>query len=148
MNRCSTTWILLGIGCFWSGVAPAAEPAKIGSFRQLFLDDHLVAKMTGLRRVMHRPHKRGAVIRSSKLDQTIQTRSVPQWDPVAKLYKLWVIGIDQQLWESRDGLHWVPGPPSNMKIMLAVYDRNEPDLSRRYKAPLLNRGFAVSPDGA
>ena len=148
MNRCSTTWILLGIGCFWSGVAPAAEPAKIGSFRQLFLDDHLVAKMTGLRRVMHRPHKRGAVIRSPKLDQTIQTRSVPQWDPVAKLYKLWVIGIDQQLWESRDGLHWVPGPPSNMKIMLAVYDRNEPDLSRRYKAPLLNLGLAVSPDGA
>ena len=88
MNRCSTTWILLGISCFWSGVAPAAEPAKIGSFRQLFLDDHLVAKMTGLRRVMHRPHKRGAVIRSPKLDQTIQTRSVPQWDPVAKLYKL------------------------------------------------------------
>ena len=104
--------------------------------------------MTGLERVMHRPHKRGAVIRSSNPEQVIQTRSAPQWDPVAKRYRVWVIGIDQNVWESRDGLHWVPGPKSNIKVSFAVYDPNERDLSRRYKAPLLNRGFAVSPDGA
>ena len=128
--------------------APAADPAEIGSQRQLFLDDHLVATISGLQRTMHAPMKRGAVIRSPDPNQTIQTRSAPQWDPVAKLYKLWVIGIDQNLWESRDGLHWTPGAKSNMKIMLAIYDPNEPDLARRYKAPLLNSGFAVSPDGA
>ena len=129
-------------------VLSAGEPVEIGQKRQLFLDDHLVAKMSGLRPVMHRPRKRGAVIRSPRPDQTIQTRSAPQWDPVAKVYKLWVLGIDQQLWESRDGLHWTPGPPSNMRITLAAIDPREKDPSRRFKAPLLNTGFAVSPDGA
>ena len=103
--------------------------------------------MENLRRTMHRPVKRGAVIRSPNPRQTIQTRTAPVWDPEAKLYKLWVLGIDQNLWQSPDGLHWTPGPKTNMDIRMVVYDAQDPDPSRRFKAPLLNQGFVVSADG-
>ncbi len=116
--------------------------------RQLFLDDYGVAAIEKLHRQMHRPEKRGAVIRSPRPKQTIQTRTAPVWDPQAELYKLWVLGIDENLWQSRDGLHWTPGPKTNMRIDMAVYDPRESDLTRRFKAPLLNEGFAVSADGA
>ncbi len=116
--------------------------------RQLFLDDFGTAGIENLHHQMHQPIKRGAVIRSPNLEQTIQTRTAPVWDPQAKLYKLWVLGIDQNLWQSQDGLNWTPGPKTNMRIDMAVYDPRESDPSRRFKAPLLNDGFAVSADGA
>jgi hypothetical protein len=124
----------------------AVHPVAAG-VRQLFLDDVGIAMRRGLQRRMHRPQKRGAVIRSPDPQQTVQTRTAPVWDPVAKRYKLWVIGIDQNLWESGDGLHWVPGPPTDTRIMMAVRDPRDPDPARRFKSPLLNQGFAVSADG-
>ncbi|MEO2045831.1 MAG: hypothetical protein ABGX16_04585 [Pirellulales bacterium] len=116
--------------------------------RQLLLDDHTVAQIENLCRRMHRPRKRGAVIRSPNPGQTIQTRSAPAWDPVEKLYKLWVLGIDDMLWQSKDGLHWTAGPNPNMRTDLSVFDPVESDPARRFKAALTNQGFAVSPDGA
>ena len=115
--------------------------------RQLLLDNHAVARIENLRRTMHRPRKRGAVIRSPSLGQTIQTRSAPAWDPTENLYKLWVLGIDSLLWQSEDGLHWTAGPKPNMRTDLAVFDSAESDPVRRFKAALTNQGFAVSPDG-
>jgi hypothetical protein len=115
--------------------------------RQLFLDDERVAEIKNLQRTMHRPVKRGAVIRSPQPTKTIQTRTAPVWDKDAKVYKTWVITVDDNLWRSADGLHWTPGPKTNMRIGMAVYDPFEPDPARRFKAPLLNRGFAASPDG-
>ena len=112
--------------------------------RQLFLDDHGIAKLENLKRTMHRPQKHGAVVRSPNPAQTIQTRTAPVWDPMSKLFKFWVLGIDSLFWQSKDGIHWTPGPKPNMRIDMAVYD---PNPSRRFKAPLLNTGFAASPDG-
>ncbi len=142
---------LLLIGC---GTNSVRLQAADGVFevppgqRQLFLDDHGIVRIEGMRRTMHPPQKRGAVIRSPNPTKTIQTRTAPVWDSEAKLYKLWAITIDENLWQSRDGLHWAPGPSTNMRIMSAVYDPNEADPARRFKAPLLNQGFAVSSDGA
>ena len=141
--------------CLVTPVLRGSDPGKgnepshrvVPGVRQLFLDDLGIAQRRGLARTMHRPRKRGAVIRSPNPKQTVQTRTAPVWDPAAKRYKLWVIGIDQNLWESSDGLHWIPGRPTNTRIMMAVYDALDPDPSRRFKAPLLNRGFAVSADG-
>ncbi len=116
--------------------------------RQLFLDDYGVTTIENLNRQMHRPEKHGAVIRSPRPKQTIQTRTAPVWDPQVEVYKLWVLGIDENLWQSRDGLNWTPGPKTNMRIDMAVYDPRESDPNRRFKAPLLNEGFAVSADGA
>ena len=115
--------------------------------RQLFLDDVGISKMVGLKRVLHRPKKRGAVIRSPKPEQTIQIRSAPVWDPVKKQYMLWVLSIDQVLWTSKDGLHWTPGPKTNKVFNMVVRDPHDPDPKRRFKAALTNSGFAVSPDG-
>lgn len=115
--------------------------------RQLFLDDHGIAHTSNLRRTMHRPAKRGAVIRSPQPTKTIQTRTAPVWDDQASLYKIWVITVNDNLWQSADGLHWTPGPATNLRVMLAARDPLDPDPARRFKAPLLNRGFAVSPDG-
>ncbi|MEO2031953.1 MAG: hypothetical protein ABGZ35_07690 [Planctomycetaceae bacterium] len=128
----------------------AAQPdefrVSVGE-RQLFLDDHGIVGISNLRRTMHQPAKRGAVIRSPQPTKTIQTRTAPVWDEKAELYKIWVITVDDNLWQSRDGLHWTPGPATNMRVMLAACDPLDRDPARRFKAPLLNRGFAVSPDG-
>ena len=120
--------------------------------RQLFLDDHAVAKIENLKRTMHQPKKKGAVIRADYLvhpTHTIQTRAAPAWDPERKVFKFWVLGVGTNAgyMESPDGLHWNPGPEMNLDVWLAVRDPNDPDPARRYKAALLNRGFAVSADG-
>ncbi len=138
----SAGWLLV------SGPAAVADEFVVAkSQRQLLLDDHGIAQIQNLQRTLHQPAKRGAVIRSPDPKQTIQTRTAPVWDPEARVYKIWVLGIDQNLWQSPDGLHWTPGPKTNMDIRMVVYDAQDPDPSRRFKAPLLNQGFAVSPDG-
>jgi len=134
---------------FLCGLSLAAEDARsipVGQ-RQLFLDDDAIGKIESLKRTLHQPQKRGAVIRSANPAQTIQTRTAPVWDPEAKLFKLWVMSTDQPLRVSSDGLHWTAGPEPDMRIDHAVYDPRDADPARRFKASLLNEGFAVSPDG-
>ena len=137
----STTWAAGTV----EGVRAAF--AVVAGQRQLFLDDHGVARMANLRRALHRPGKRGAVLRSPTPGQTIQTRSAPAWDPTEKVYKLWVLGIDASFWRSRDGLHWTPGQKPDLRTDLVVRDPKDSRASRRYKAALANEGFAVSRDG-
>lgn len=118
--------------------------------RQLFLDDCDIAQMENLTRTMHSPCKKGAVLRADYVNhpgQTIQTRSAPVWDPEKQVFKFWVLGAGDSYRQSPDGLHWTTGPPSNRRIDMAVRDPHDPDPARRYKAALLNEGFAVSPDG-
>lgn len=115
--------------------------------RQLFLDDDLIEQIERLQRTLHQPEKKGAVVRSTNPTQTIQIRTAPVWDPETRHYKLWVMSTDEPLRISQDGLHWIPGPKPNLRIDHAVYDPRDPDPARRYKAALLNEGFAVSPDG-
>ena len=115
--------------------------------RQLFVDDHGVRKIDNLKRTIHQPDKRGAVIRTGNPSQTIQTRTAPVWDPAEKVFKLWVMSTDQSLRLSSDGLHWVAGPQPSLPVSHVVYDPRDADPGRRFKAALLNEGFAVSPDG-
>ena len=87
--------------------------------RQLFLDDHGVAETRDLRRVLHQPAKKGAVIRPDpdRGVPAVQVRTSPVWDPEAKRFKFWdCAGEPPELYaggihvtgyyESRDGLHW------------------------------------------
>jgi hypothetical protein len=131
------------LAAFAAGEKPTANLRT----RQLFLGDDGIAKIENLRRTMHQPTKRGAVVRSANASQTIQTRSAPVWDDGQKVFKFWVLGTDQNFRLSSDGLHWTAGPKPNMRTDLAVYDPLDKDPSRRFKAALLNEGFAVSPDG-
>ncbi len=149
-------WCVLGImGLCLASISPANAArasdenglrVPIGQ-RQLFLDDRVIESVEHLKRTLHQPEKRGAVIRSQNPSQTIQTRTAPVWDPDQKQFKLWVMSTDQPLRGSQDGLHWMPGTAPNLRIDHAVYDPHDPDPARRYKAALLNEGFAVSPDG-
>ena len=139
-------WLLLLATGFET--TSAAEPSRLTpGQRHLFLDDAEVASHEGLTRTLHQPTKRGAVIRARNPNQTIQIRTAPVWDPAAKHYKLWVMSTDEPLRISEDGLHWIPGPKPNLQIDHAVYDPHDRDPARRFKAALLNQGFAVSPDG-
>ncbi len=117
--------------------------------RQLFLDDAGIETISHLERTLHQPDKRGAVIRSPDPWSTIQTRSAPIWDPETKLFKLWVTGMDNSARLSPDGLHWTPGtrPEFDHGVSMVVYDGTDSDPGRRFKAALLDMGFAVSPDG-
>ena len=147
-HKCVICAVLLAL-CLGSLSVAAAEEARSipAGQRQLFLDDNAVAKIEHLQRTLHQPEKRGAVIRSANPSQTIQTRTAPVWDPEAKHFKLWVMSTDEPLRISADGLHWTVGPRPNLRIDHAVYDPHDKDPARRFKAALLNEGFAVSPDG-
>ncbi len=125
----------------------AAESVLKARQRRLLLDDAGIAEQRGLTRVFHQPEKRGAVMRAPKPEQTLQTRTAPIWDPQLGRYRLYVMGVPQNLWESADGLNWSPGPATNLRIDMAVLDPREKDPARRYKAALTNEGFAISHDG-
>ena len=121
--------------------------------RQLFLDDCGVERIESLKRTLHQPDKKGAVIRADYLanpSYTIQTRTAPVWDPDREIFKSWCSGVGTNAGyiESPDGLSWTTGARMNMGVSMVVRDGADPDPARRYKAALLNAGFAVSPDGA
>jgi len=140
--------LLMGLGLVGlPGLAPAAEFEVVPGRRQLVLDDVGWGGREGLVRVFHRPEKRGAVVRSPRASQAMQTRTAPIWDETRQKWLLYVLTTDENLWESADGLNWQPLPNPNLRIDMAVRDGRERDPARLFKAPLLNRGFAVSPDG-
>ena len=118
-----------------------------GGRRQLFLDDAGVDRIDNLTRSLHRPHKRGAVLRSPQPSQTVQIRTSPVWVPERRRWLLWVNGIEPTVWESNDALNWQSVRSSNLRVEMVVYDPLDRDPQRRFKAALENSGFAVSPDG-
>ena len=141
----------------------AAEPVEIGSQRQLFLDDFIIERIDGLKRVMHRPTKRGAVIKPDQpWEISLQTRCSPAWDAERKLFQLWLITSTNipgfagtSYVESRDGVRWtkpvlrqtkingslennflavVPGDTwPKNGIENVVVDSDDADPDRRYK---------------
>ena len=88
--------------------------------KKLFLDDYHTADMNGLRRVMHRPEKKGPVFlpRGETDGIRVQTSSAPVWVPEERVYKLFYMGypyrnhkwvrdeIGSALSISGDGLNW------------------------------------------
>jgi len=97
---------------------PTAQAAD--QHKRLLLDDHHIAEMNGLRRVMHKPEKKGAVfLPRGKTDGIrVQTSSAPVWVAEEGIFKLfymgypyrnhrWVAGeIGSALAVSQDGLNW------------------------------------------
>lgn len=97
-----------------------AESSRERSRKTLFLDDHHIAEMTGLKRVMHKPVKKGPVFlpRGETDGIRVQTASAPVWVPEENVFKLfymgfpyrnhdWIVGeIGSALAVSKDGLKW------------------------------------------
>ena len=147
---------------WWRNAGPREAP-EIGSVRQLFLDDHIIERIDGLKRTMHQPVKRGAVIKpDQEWETSLQTRCSPAWDEERKLFKLWLITSTNipgfagtSYAESADGVHWtkpvlrqtkingslennflavVPGDTwPKNGIENVVIDPDDPDPKRRYK---------------
>ena len=88
--------------------------------KQLFLDDFTLRSRQGVRRTMHQPEKKGAVLRPDGPTDGIrvQTASAPVWVPNEGVYKLfylafpyregnWIVDkIGSALAISPDGLNW------------------------------------------
>lgn len=135
------------------GFAVSSEPAFTvpAGRRQLFLDDYGIARIENLKRTMHQPRKKGAVIRPNFAngETSIQTRSGPAWDEERQVFKLWL--ISPACYESRDGLHWTKTKPQpSVEVINAVIDPDDPAPNRRYKglvSVLGGREPVVSPDG-
>ena len=88
MNRCN--FLIATFAASLAATALAETAPGPSRNKTLFLDDHHVAEMTGLRRVMHRPKKYGPVLRpDGKADGIrLQAGSAPVWDPEEGVYKL------------------------------------------------------------
>lgn len=144
--------------------------------RQLFLDDVGIARIENLTRTLHQPDKKGAVIRPTPPSESVlQIRCAPAWDPVAQLWKVWLINSGDYSGtayaQSTDGLHWTKpnvgqvevngsrennyvtidpslGWPANA-IMNVVIDPDDPDPARRFKGlgHAFGREPVVSADG-
>ena len=141
--------LTLALSRFAAASAPAfTVPA---GQRQLFLDDGGIAKIENLKRTLHQPRKKGAVIRPNfaEGETSIQTRSGPAWDEQRQVFKLWL--ISPACYESRDGIHWAKtNPQPSVAVISAVIDPDDPDPNRRYKGLVSvggGREPVVSPDG-
>ncbi len=104
-----------------------SEPLRlIPGQKQLFLDDMAVQEVQNLRRTMHQPVKRGAVIRPDlACDGTlVQIRSAPVWVPDEQVYKIIYTAytmddysqIGPALAISKDGLHWEKPLLAKMRV--------------------------------
>ena len=64
------------------------DPAQ---HKQLFLDDHAIESMSGVKRRLNPPRKRGPVLRPvlERGQNGLQSRSGPQWNPEKGLWEWW-----------------------------------------------------------
>jgi hypothetical protein len=165
-------WVAVVVLVSQISVVAAANNEKEKAFcvppgeRQLFLDDVGILKVDHLKRTLHQPAKKGAVIRPDlPWETTLQTRSAPVWDPSVKQFKLWMTastnipGVAGATYaQSRDGLHWtkpslrqkeINGSLENNFVTVdpkrewpanaisnVVFDPDDPDPSRRFKGLL------------
>ena len=86
--------------------------------RQLFLTEHGIASSAGLARTMHRPKKKGCVIRAAVNATTLrmsgapQVRSSPMWIEAEGRFRFVVMGADgdnpepARWYTSPDGVQW------------------------------------------
>ena len=95
--------------------------------RQLFLDDYGIAEIENLKRTMHTPAKKGAVIRPdyNTGERGYGARSAPMWDRDAKLFRFWINGRPDDMtiaacsyFQSKDGLHWTKPNLGQVKAMV------------------------------
>ncbi len=117
--------------------------------------------MTGLTRTLHRPAKKGAVLKPNGRG-VLQVRSAPMWVEEEKVYKFMYLGSLPEgsrrlLAISKDGVHWElpdlkrPSRPAGdlpNRILVqspdnkwsgfdnVIYDPDDPDPARRFKALL------------
>jgi len=133
--------------------------------RQLFLDDHIVERIEGLKRTMHQPQKQGPVLKAEEPWEGVYIGifSPPMWIPEEGIFKQVYEcrydgykgkrGHEYALAISRDGVQWEKPmlalvefdgskqnnlfpTPDNRRLVHVVFDPDDPDPKRRYKGLL------------
>ena len=141
----------------------------------MFLDDFVVQELSRLGRTMHRPRKRGPVLKADipSDGEYIATVSAPMWIADQGVYRFVYEARYEDERKSRyawatstDGIHWEKPSlglvefegskqnnlfptPEGLRLWHVVYDPDDPDPQRRYKGFLGSRGRrpVVSADG-
>ena len=143
--------------------------------KQLFLDDHAIERTFAIKRNMHKPTRKGAVMmRDHAMGQVrVASWSVPIWNQEKDLWEWWYNGhygesdaYKNHYANSNDGVNWdkpslgryewqgskdnnIALDPESMGLYHILRDERDPDPARRYKG-LFNgkdRYLGVSPDG-
>ena len=143
--------------------------------KQLFVDDVAVQEIANLDRTMHRPEKRGPLLKADQPSDgdMVAIASAPMWIEDEGLYKMAYEvrrsdqnGHEMALAVSEDGIHWenpdlglvdfegstannLFPTPDNCRLWHVVYDPDDVYPARRYKGFLTVRGGripVVSPD--
>ena len=152
-----------GVLCFLYQCAGAAEePVEIGRWRQLFVDDHVVAEMAGLKRVLNpvAKHPENPLIVSDHPWEGVDVYlyGTVLYDEAEKVYKMWYTSWRPSIVcyaVSGDGVRWEKpmldigargrSAPSNIVrrdgmppkhddcVCGVIHQPSDPDPSRRYK---------------
>jgi hypothetical protein len=122
------------------------QPLTLQAVRELFLDDHWVEEMSGLERRLHQPRHHGPVMvpRSELGEVSLQSRSVPQWNPDKGLWEWWYWGY----WECEP-----TGPYATTQIAMTQYAVSEdgvtwdtPELGLHQWRGTTDNNITISPD--
>ena len=134
----------------------AVDPAR---HKQLFLDDFVIERMSGVTRTLHQPDKYGPVVKPLKDQVMVQSSSSPQWNPDKGLWEWWYTphydkpmyqgpgaswaGVQPHYATSADGLDW-------QRPSLGLYEwRGSKDNNLAYHSQLdflRRRGLRNPPD--
>ena len=161
---------VLWVGLLVTGSAGGQErPILLGKHRQLFVDDHAIAQMDGVRRVLNRPRKHPAnpvVVADRPWEGlSVYIRGSVLHASQENVFRMWYSGIapGKRAWcyaTSKNGIHWrkpelglVESGGSKANNLLGwdsprtvMHTPSDPDPARRYKALLGKRG-AFSAEG-
>ena len=83
-----------------------------GRNKQLFLDDHAIESMSGVKRSLHRPVRYGPVLKPDReLGQTmVQSGSSPQWNPEKGIWEWWYTAFYDEPPYQGPGSKWITHP--------------------------------------
>ena len=155
---------LLSLTVFSVGLAAAQEqPIKMGRYRQLFVDNHVIAEMQGVRQVLNQPEKHPAnplLICDRPWEGLAPFVRTVLLDDERETFRMWYLGFAPGQRPgcyavSADGIHWEKPDlgllgANNMipwgSARGIVYSPEDPDPARRYKN-LNGRIGACSTDG-
>lgn len=146
--------------CVW---AYGDAPLDLGPGPHLFLDDHLIADQSNLKRVINHPVKHPDPVVTGPEDKCFQPYLTVLRDTDTGRFRIWYGVPESEIqshlayMESDDGIHWerphrVLGDPGPIQFGVSILDEGPsyPDHSQRYKYGYWWGGglcIAASPDG-
>ena len=157
-----------------AGESPSESVVAISNHPQLFLDDHVVAQMKNLQRVVQRPRKHPAnplIVQEFPWERrTVQVYGTVLYEPESGKFRCWYLGSENPdakpeyymcYAESSDGIRWTKPMVGSGRIgrhdrhnvvvpgghgLCVLRSPTDPNPKRRYKG-LGGDTLAFSPDG-